>query len=133
MLVSASSAFAPTPRLFKRGHSVEQRHSMQKLAKKNENEEKRRDSEYKDDKDKRMEDLIEVNRRATQKPQGSLAFFDDLSRAISAAAWTFLILGFLLKIFGYDFVMKDNRLTIDTMEASQFRREVIKASRNTDK
>ena len=130
--VLVSSAFAPTHRLVRRGQLIEQRRSVQSLAEKNENEEKGRDNGIKDD-FKRMEDLLEVNRRATLTRPGSLAFIDNLQRAVSAAGWTFLVVGLLLNIFGYDYVMNDGRLTIDTMEASQFRQEVIKAGKTTDK
>lgn len=82
----------------------------------------------KNDKDNNdVSDDGDMNTFASQR--NSLFFISNLQSAIVAAGWAFVAFGIILNLFGYDYVMKDGMLTIDTMEASQFQKEVIKASK----
>lgn len=67
---------------------------------------------------------------ARQKTPRGVAMFAAVQQVVVAAGWTFLAFGIVLNIFGYDYVVnEEGRLTIDTMEASQFRQEVVKAAK----
>jgi hypothetical protein len=66
----------------------------------------------------------------TDGPEKDLFVFDNviiwekISGAVAATAWGFLAVGFLLNIIGFDFVMKDGKLTVDTLEKAQFESEI---------
>lgn len=123
MMACGSLAFAPAPRIAviqKRQWNTHGSPVLLKLASgDNDNEEKRNNKNVSDDGD--------MNTFASQRNR--FFFISRLQSAIVAAGWTFLAIGFILNIFGYDYVVKDGRLTIDTMEAAQFQQEVIKASK----
>jgi hypothetical protein len=54
----------------------------------------------------------------------------SISQTVSAFAWTFLILSFVLQIFGYSFIMDESGLHIDTLEARQFQEEITKSMKD---
>lgn len=60
-------------------------------------------------------------------------FMDNINKAISATAYGFLIIGFLLNAVGYDFIVRDGKLTVDTLEKRQFENEVNRVVRNDAK
>jgi hypothetical protein len=51
----------------------------------------------------------------------------SISQSISALAWGFLLVSFILQIFGYAFVMDSFGFRIDTLEARQFQDEIMKS------
>ena len=85
----------------------------------------------KDQKNNDYRTIEEVEREASRKVASKLMFSWNLSGAVTKAAWTFVLVGFLLNIFGYDYVFdKDNwNLRIDTIENKQFQQELVKSSR----
>lgn len=114
-----SSAFAP-PRSC---HHVQQRASS--------NEPRLVSRNMIDDDDDRT--IEEVERDASRKVASKLLFSWNFSGAITKAAWTFVLIGFLLNLFGYDYVFDNENiwsLRIDTMENKQFQQELVKSSKN---
>lgn len=49
---------------------------------------------------------------------------DRIGRAVNVAAYVFILLGFLLNVLGYGYVMDKGSVRIDTMDAVKFQREV---------
>ena len=56
-----------------------------------------------------------------------------LGTIVTAAGWAFVLIGFVLNMFGYDYVVRDGRVTIDTVEARQFQMEVNRAMKTAPK
>ena len=83
-----------------------------------------------DDKDSNSNDVSDDGDMNTFRPTATSSLVTNLQSAFVAAAWAFLAIGFILNLFGYDYVMEDGHLGIDTMEKSQFKQEVIKASKS---
>lgn len=54
----------------------------------------------------------------------NMSFLDRFNKAVTTTAYGFLIISFLLPAFGYTFMKRDGKLTIDTMENFQFQQEV---------
>ncbi|CAB9503293.1 expressed unknown protein [Seminavis robusta] len=79
-----------------------------------------------DDDDKKKK-VYQDEEEASRKVFDSLSTGQGFDSAIFAFGIGFLVFGFLLNILGYDYVVKDGRLTIDTIEARQFQTEVNKA------
>ncbi|CAB9505452.1 expressed unknown protein [Seminavis robusta] len=64
----------------------------------------------------------------------NMTLFGKLDKIINAAALGILLLGFVLNLFGYDFLVKDGKVTIDTTGKRQFQNEVnrvMKESKST--
>lgn len=76
--------------------------------------------------------IEEVEREASRKVASSLMFSWNLKEALTKTAWAFVLVGFLLNLFGYDYVFdKDNwGLRIDTIENKQFQQELVRASKS---
>lgn len=72
--------------------------------------------------------IEEVEREASQKVASSLLFPWRLQEVVTKTAWTFVLIGFLLNLFGYDYVFdKQNySLRIDTIENKQFQQELVR-------
>lgn len=65
------------------------------------------------------------------RPTATSSLITNLQSALVAAAWAFVVIGVILNLLGYDYVMtEDGRLSVDTIEASQFKQEVIRASKS---
>lgn len=54
----------------------------------------------------------------------NVVVMEKINKAISTTAYAFLIIGFLLNGLGYDFTVRDGKLTVDTLEKRQFENEV---------
>lgn len=121
MLGSSSSAFVPSA---PRRHIHRDQSNGQSLTP------RRMVDQNKGNNDDRS--IEEVEREASRKVASSLMFTWNLQEALTKTAWTFVLVGFILNIFGYDYVFdKDNlSLRIDTIENKQFQQEVVKASKN---
>jgi len=84
---------------------------------------------FKDSKEKRIEDLLEIERLAAEtKSQPANRIFE----AISNTFWVILGLGVLLNMFGYGYVVNKDEFSIkiDTLEKKQFQEELVKTSKN---
>ena len=86
-----------------------------------------------DDEDDDSVDVFIAEQEASRKVAKRLMLprmvATSISQTVSAFAWTFLILSFVLQIFGYSFIMDEGGLHIDTLEARQFREEIMKSTR----
>jgi hypothetical protein len=84
----------------------------------------------KDDDDYDPVDVFIAEQEASRKVANRLMLprmvATSISQTISAFAWTFLILSFVLQICGYSFMMDESGLRIDTLEARQFQEEITK-------
>jgi len=92
----------------------------------------------KDEKDDRPEiedsrNFYEKETEASQKVFGNLLITQNFDSIVIGAGFVVIVFGFALNYFGYDYVVKDGRLTIDTIEARQFQDEVRKAAANAKK
>lgn len=118
---STTTAFAPPSRLVvvQQRRTIEQRIETMRMANKNEKDEKD-DNDVSDDGD-----------MFNFAPTPTASLVTNLQSAFVAAAWAFLAFGVILNLFGYDYVMRDGHLAIDTTEAAQFQKEVVKASKNS--
>ena len=63
----------------------------------------------------------------------NMVVFDRINQALTATAWGFLLAGFLLNALGYDFIVRDGKLTVDTLEKRQFENEVMRVVRSDSK
>lgn len=59
----------------------------------------------------------------------NVKFLENVNKAATTTAYAFLVIGFLLNIFGYDFLVQDGKLTIDTLEKRQFQNEVTRTTK----
>ena len=81
----------------------------------------------KDDDDDLRRNFYQREEESSKQVFDNLVTGPALGSAITTAGWAFVAFGFLLNLFGYDYVVKDGRVTIDTVEARQFQKEVKKA------
>lgn len=70
------------------------------------------------------QEIYEKEQEASRKVMDKLLFPNRLNRAFTATAWAFIIFGFVLNLFGYDYLVKDGKFTIDTLENTQFENEI---------
>jgi hypothetical protein len=91
----------------------------------------------KDDKDSK--DVFDSRSFDEKEEESSKKVFDNLMAGrgvgtiVTGAGWTFVVIGFILQMFGYDYVVRDGRVTIDTVEARQFQMEVNKSMKGLKK
>ena len=85
-----------------------------------------------DDEDIRQ-NFYQREQRSSNNVMSNLLTFQGAGSAIVAAGWAFVIIGLILPMFGYDYVVKDGRVTIDTVEARQFQNEINRATTGTKK
>jgi|Transcript_9766 hypothetical protein len=73
--------------------------------------------------------IEEIEREASKKVASRLLFSWNLQDAISKTAWAFVLIGFLLNLFGYDYVFnqESGTLRIDTIENKHFQQELVQA------
>jgi hypothetical protein len=85
----------------------------------------------KDDKDSKdvfdRRSFSEKEEESSKKVFNNLTAGNGLGTIVTGAGWTFVVIGFILNMFGYDYVVRDGRVTIDTVEARQFQMEVNKS------
>jgi hypothetical protein len=77
--------------------------------------------------------FYEREAESSKKAMTNLLTFQGVGSAIVTAGWTFVVIGLILPLFGYDYVVRDGRLTIDTVEARQFQNEVNRATTGSTK
>ena len=125
--VSTPEALAPSDaHPCRRGSIIQQRGQMcsdkQSLSRLRMVDQNRNDCNNNDDRS-----IEEVEREASRKVASRLMFSWNLQQAINTTAWTFVLVGFLLNLFGYDYVFnKENQfLRIDTIENKQFQQELV--------
>jgi hypothetical protein len=86
---------------------------------------KKDDKESKEVFDRRS--LYEKEEESSKKVFNNLTAGNGLGTVVTGAGWAFVVIGFILNMFGYDYVVRDGRVTIDTVEARQFQMEVNKS------
>ena len=74
--------------------------------------------------------IEEIEREASKKVASRLLFSWNLQEAISKTAWAFVLIGFLLNLFGYDYVFnqESGTLRIDTIENKHFQQELVQGT-----
>ena len=72
----------------------------------------------------RQDDVYQKQQEADRKIMNKLLLPQRMGQWINTLAILFILAGFCLNVVGYDFVVRDGRLGIDTMEARQFLNEV---------
>lgn len=83
------------------------------------------DSKYKESRDKRVQDLLEIERLAAEnKPP-------KIFEAVSKTFWAILGLGLLMNIFGYGYIVDKGGIRIDTLENKQFQQELVRGASKT--
>lgn len=72
--------------------------------------------------------IEEMESEASRKVASSLMFSWNLQEALTKTAWTFVLVGFLLNLFGYDYVVDKEHwnLRIDTIEHKQVQQELVR-------
>ena len=75
-----------------------------------------------------LSELYEKQQQAERQVMNRLLLSQRIGKFINALAIVFIGTGLLLNLVGYDFVMRDGQLGIDTLEARQFLNEVQRAS-----
>jgi hypothetical protein len=68
---------------------------------------------------------------SSKKVFDRLALPGRIGEAVTSAAYLFVACGLLLNVFGYSYVLKDNHITIDTLENRQFVREATKSMKES--
>jgi hypothetical protein len=75
-------------------------------------------------------ELSLLEEAASKKVNDRLLFPYRLGRAFNAAAWTFVLCGILLNVFGYGYIRgQDGVIAVGTMEERNFQVEVNKSAR----
>ena len=70
-------------------------------------------------------EYAEKEREAAQKLSNRLLLPDRIGKAVNTTLYAFVLLGFLLNLFGFAYIRKpDGSLTIGTMEARKFQEEI---------
>lgn len=70
-------------------------------------------------------EYAQKEREAAQKLSNRLLLPDRIGKAVNATLYAFVILGFLLNLFGFAYVRKpDGSLSIGTMETRKFQEEI---------
>jgi hypothetical protein len=94
-----------------------------------------------DDKDNQKESSspTKATDKMAETPKKDLFVFDNIriwdkvSDAVAATAWGFLAIGFLLNVFGYDFLMRNGSITVDTLEKAQFEKEINRVMKKNER
>jgi len=78
-----------------------------------------------------LAELSQLEEDASKRVMDRLMLPSLVGRAVTAFAWGFVILGFLLNLVGYDYVRDPDTgwLTVDTLEKSQFEKAKINSMR----
>lgn len=116
-ITDGTPAFVPTPRLTRH---IREPPVIRVLPGQNGNNDKK--IKYKDSEDKRIDDLLEVERIAAENQP------PKIFEAISKTFWAILGIGLVLNTFGYGFIVSKDGIKIDTLENAQFQQELIKQS-----
>jgi len=69
----------------------------------------------------------EASRKVAQRLMFPRVVATSISQTITAFAWGFIILSFILQSLGYAFIFDDAGVRVDTLEAKQFQLEIIKS------
>jgi hypothetical protein len=70
-------------------------------------------------------EYAEKEQKATRDLNNRLLLPDRIGKAVNVTLYAFVILGFILNLFGFAYVRKpDGSLTIDTMDARRFQDEI---------
>jgi hypothetical protein len=75
----------------------------------------------------------EANRRVNDRLMLPRRVATSISQTVTALAWTYIILGFVLNSFGYAFVRDGTGggFRIDTVETRMFQEEVVRSMRTS--
>jgi hypothetical protein len=86
-----------------------------------EEDDKEEEEEEEKDEPITLAELTRMEEESSRKVMDRLLLPQRIGEAVTSMAWLFVIGGFLLNVFGYDYVVNENHmLTIDTLENSQF-------------
>ena len=78
-------------------------------------------------------ELAELEAKASKRINDRLMLPYRIGRAINAAIWSFVILGFALNFFGYGYVKGENgMIAIGTLEERNFQIEVNKSTKEAN-
>lgn len=130
MSVGGAAAFATTdgPNRSLQPRHVKQKTPKQIIGARKNDDDNDKSKKFKDSRDKRIEDLLEIERLAAESNQTTPS---RLFEAISRTFWAVLGLGLVLNAFGYGLVVSKDGVKVDTLASRQFQQELVKpASKN---
>ena len=78
---------------------------------------------------KREENVGKTEEEATREVFGRLLFFDRFRNLGYFVGIGIIVIGYVLRYFGYDYVVDERGLRIDTVEARQFQDEIVRNRR----
>jgi hypothetical protein len=76
-------------------------------------------------------ETADIENRATRGVWFRLMMPYEVSRYVTTALWTFVVVGFLLNFAGYAWVWDGHQLTIDTLAQRQFQQEINRAAKSS--
>jgi hypothetical protein len=96
-------------------------HSLRSTLRLRMKEEDDKEEEKEKDEPITLAELNRMEEESSRKVMDRLLLPQRIGEAVTSVAWLFVIGGFLLNVFGYDYTVNENHmLTIDTVENSQF-------------
>lgn len=86
-----------------------------------------KDNNGENDDDEKQTEKPTTMTKGTRPSMNPILF--NIDAAITFGAIIFVLVGYILQVFGYSYVVEDGHLRIDTLEYRQFHDEVVKAAK----